>query len=471
MLLMTPSARLWWGQLLLTIGLTCLLCMAMSSKGAAEESSPPASSSDTPQQTWNWHVQSTDIVQGYPDFPAKYSGHNSLPSGGQTRETVSLDLMAGVRLWRGAEAHVDGLMWQGFGLANTEGAGGFPNGEAFRLGTKVPNGTFSRLFIRQTVGLGGEQEDVPDGEFTLAGRQDISRLVFTLGRMSAADIFDRNAYANDPRTQFMNWAFVNNEGWDFPADSLGYTTGLAAELNQPNWALRYGFFQVPRFQNGLTAEDQILKWPYDSSAQDGPFLQGWGMVTELERRYSVDVHPGVIRFLAYLNRADMGSYQEAVDSPIRPADITATRKYRLTYGFGANLEQEIAKDVGLFSRLGWNDGKNEAWMFSDVDYAASLGLSIQGGSWNRPGDTVGLAGALNGISKSEQRFFADGGLGILAGDGSLSYGWEKVFETYYNFQIWKTIYATADYQFISNPAFNRDRGPVSVFGARLHWEL
>jgi high affinity Mn2+ porin len=156
------------------------------------------------QQNWNFHVQNTDIVQGYPGFSSQYSGPNSLPSGGETRESVSLDLMAGVRLWPGAEAHVDGMMWQGFGFHNTLGVEGFPNGEAFRLGTGDPNGAITRLFIRQTIGLGGRQEDVPDDELTLAGKQDTSRITITIGRFSAKDIFDNNAYANDPRTQFMN---------------------------------------------------------------------------------------------------------------------------------------------------------------------------------------------------------------------------------------------------------------------------
>ena len=167
----------------------------------------------------------------------------------------------------------------------------------------------------------------------------------------------------------------------------------------------------------------------------------------------------------------MVSYQEAVDSPTRRADIGAASTYRFKYGFGLNWEQEIVKSVGVFSRLGWNDGQSEAWMFTDVDYAASLGLSINGESWHRPDDTIGLGGRVNGISHVEQEFFEAGGMGILAGDGHLNYGWEKILETYYDFQIWKTIHATVDYQFISNPAFNRDRGPVSVFGVRLHWEL
>jgi high affinity Mn2+ porin len=431
-----------------------------------EQTNSPVSGSN--EQNWNWHVQSTDIVQGYPGFPAKYSGPNSLPSGGETRETVSLDLMAGVRLWPGAEAHIDGLMWQGYGLGNTEGVEGFPNGEAVKLGTSVPNGTIARLFIRQTIGFGGEQEDVPDSPLTLAGKEDISRLTLTLGRFSATDIFDNNAYAGDPRTQFMNWALMANATWDYPMDTVGYTTGIAVELNQPKWTLRYGFFQLPRFKNGFTAEDQFLKWPYDT-AQDGQFLHSWGMVTEFERRYSVNTHPGTIRFLAWLNEAEFGSYQAALSVP--GADISQTRAYRYKYGFGLNLEQEIVKNVGFFSRLGWSDGQNEAWMFTDVDRTATAGISIKGESWHRPDDTFGLAGVANGISPVHQQFFADGGTGILAGDGALNYGWEKILETYYDFKIWKTVHATLDYQFITDPAFNQDRGPVSVFAARLHWEF
>ena len=472
-----------------TIGTTVVLASTTAisalasgvSTNALDDSTAPLGSNDTlpapvkpadvQEQDWNWHVQNTDIVQGYPGFSAKYSGPNSLPSGGETRESVSLDLMAGVRLWRGAEAHIDGMMWQGFGVNNSLGVDGFPNGEAFRLGTAEPNGVITRLFIRQTIGLGGEQEDVEDDQFTLAGKQDVSRLTITLGRFSAKDVFDNNAYANDPRTQFMNWALMANEAWDYPADAIGYTTGIAFELNQPKWTLRYGFFQMPRFSNSLTAEDRIFKWPYDNSAQDGPLLDAWGMVTEFERRYSINTHPGAIRFLAYLNRANMGSYQDAVNSPTRPADITATAAFRYKYGFGLNIEQEIAKNVGVFSRLGWSDGHNQAWVFSDVDYTATAGISIKGEAWQRPDDTFGLAGVFNGISKVHQEFFAAGGTGILAGDGNLNYGWEKILETYYDFKVWKTVHAAVDYQFITDPAFNRDRGPVSIFAARVHWEF
>ena len=346
------------------------------------------------EQAWNWHVQNTGIVQGYPGFSAKYSGSNSLPDGGEVRETISLDLFAGVRLWRGAEVHVDGLMWQGFGVGKTVGIEGFPNGEAFRLGTAVPNVNMARLFVRQTIGLGGERETVGNDQLHLAGQQDASRLTLTLGKMSAKDIFDNNAYANDPRTQFMNWALTANEAWDYPADSLGYMTGVAAELCVPGWAVRYGFFQMPAVSNGV--------------GQDQNYLKAWGMVMELERRYALNGHPGAMRLLGYLNQAHMGSFQEALDNPARPADIAATRAYRYKYGFGLNLNQEIVRNIGMFSRLGWNDGQTESWTFADVDRTASLGVSIKGEAWRRPNDTFGLARVLNGISSVHGDFFAAG---------------------------------------------------------------
>jgi len=434
----------------------------------------PEKTANVREQIWNLHVQNTDTIQGYPGFSSKYSGPNSLPSGGESRESVSLDLMAGVRLWPGAEAHIDGLMWQGFGLDNTLGVEGFPNGEAYRIGTAVPNGAIARLFIRQTIGLGGEQEDVPDSQLTLAGKQDVSRITFTLGRFSAGDIFDQNAYANDPRTQFMNWAFINNEAWDYPADSIGYDTGFAVEWNQPKWTLRYGFFQVPRMANSLTGDDTVFKWPYDGLAAYGPFLNSWAMVTEFERRYSLNAHPGTIRFLAFLNRANMATYSAATSllEEYGPgANLSSAQAYRFKYGFGLNWEQEIADNVGIFSRLGWNDAREQAWMFSDVGYAGSLGLSVKGAAWHRPDDTYGLAGVMSGIPPVERDYFEAGGTGILAGDGNLDYGWEKIVETYYDCAVWKTIHFTLDYQFVDNPAFNRDRGPVSVFAARLHWEF
>jgi len=426
-----------------------------SAKPLAEPSEK--SPDDGREKRWNFHVQNTDIFQGDPAFPAKYSGPNSLNQHGEIQETVSLDLFGGVRLWHGAEVHLDELMWQGFGLSKTLGVEAFPSGEAFRLGTDHPKAIIARLFLRQTFGFGGDQETIEDDPLHLPGRQDASRLTLTLGKISVKDIFDNNAYANDPRTQFMSWGLMANEAWDYPADSLGYMTGFAAELNQPHWAVRYGFFQMPPVSNGM--------------GTDAHYLDAWGMVAEFERRYTLTEHPGTIRLLAFLNSAHMGSYQEAIDHANPNADIVATRAYRYKYGFGLNVEQKIIKNVGAFARLGWSDGQNEAWVFSDVDRTATMGISVKGEFWGRPNDTFGLAGALSGISAVHQAFLDARGTGILAGDGALNYGWERVLETYYDLQVWKTVRFALDYQFVTNPAFNRDRGPVSIFGARLHWEF
>ncbi|MDB6066520.1 MAG: hypothetical protein JWR26_2728 [Pedosphaera sp.] len=443
---------------------TALAAPAQTAGDATNNPSPHAASGPTApaiekltnmvEQRWNWHVQNTDIVDWHPGFPAKYSGPHSLSNGAEVQETVSLDLMAGARLWHGAEFHADGLIWQGFGFSKAFGVEGFPNGEAFRVGTESPNIVFARLFVRQTIGLGGDQEAVADQDLSLAGMQDNSRVTITLGKFSAKDVFDNNAYANNARTQFMNLGLTANEAWDYPADSLGFTTGIALELNQPHWTVRYGFFQVPRFSNGL--------------AQDQSYLRAWALVTEFERRYSIGGHPGAVRLLGFLNRAHMGSYQDTLNNSSLNEDITLTRDYRYKFGFGLNWEQELAKAIGAFMRLGWSDGRNEAWMFTDVDHSASFGLSVNGDSWHRPHDTFGVAGVINGISQVHRDFFAAGGTGIFAGDGRLNYDLEQIAETYYDFEICKAMHAALDYQFVANPAFNRDRGPVSVVSARIH---
>ena len=456
--------------------------MPQDPRTIAESQSVKLQNSGTNQfHRWNLHVQNTDIVQGDRGFPAKYSGPNSLNSKGEVQETVTADLFAGARLWRGAEAHMDFLIWQGFGLTQTFGIEAFPNGDAYKAGTKDPNYTLARLFIRQTIGLGGQQEGVPDDQLTLEGKRDISRLTFTIGRLSPLDICDNNTYAHDQHTQFMNWAMMGNLTWDYGQNTVGYTTGFAVELNQPKWALHYGFFQMPRDKNGFTGDDQYLTWPHRGAY--GPFFRAWGMMAEFERRYSVNDHPGVIRFLTWLDEANFASYRVAtailLAKPPHPnigqgSGVTipdSARAFRHKYGFGLNWEQEVSKSVGLFSRLGRTDGHNDTFTFTDVDWSASVGVSVKGDAWRRHGDTWGLACIVSGASRDNQQFLKAGGTDMLDGDGTLNYEPEKVLETYYDFHLWKTFHATLDYQFVANPAFNRDRGPVSIFGARLHWEF
>ena len=433
---------------------------------------------------WNFHAQTTMIENFQPGFNALYSGSNSLGTQKDREGTITADLFLGVPLWQGAEFHFDLLMWQGFGLSNSFGLEAFPNSDAYKAGTETPRFMASHVFIRQTIGLGGEQEDVPDGQFTLPGKQDISRLTITAGRLNMAELFDNITYNNDGHTQFMSWASTMLS-WDYPADTIGFTTGLALELNQPNWALRYGWFQLPGLPNGFTADDRIFMWPVEPGevTSDGDFWKEWGMITELERRWRIHDHPGAVRLEAWIDHGFLADYNAATTLLLRnppppntPAGTeanvpAAAFSYRSKYGFGLNWEQEIAKNVGVFSRLGWQDGETAAAAFNDVDWTVQVGVSIKGGAWHRPNDVFGLLGNLAGASSDQQAFLKAGGLGILNGDGNLTYACEKSLETYNDIALGAGCHLAFDYQFFADPAFNSDRGPVSVFGARLHWEI
>jgi high affinity Mn2+ porin len=166
----------------------------------------------------------------------------------------------------------------------------------------------------------------------------------------------------------------------------------------------------------------------------------------------------------------MGSYQDTLNDPSLNEDIFLTAAYRYKYGFGINLEQEIRKNLGVFARLGWSDGKNQTYEFTDVDRTATAGLSLKGARWRRPHDTGGLAVIVNGISAAHRQYLAAGGLGITVGDGALDYSAEHIVEAYYNWKIAKHFQVTPDYQFAQDPAYNHARGPVNVFALRFHTE-
>ncbi|MBV8312660.1 MAG: carbohydrate porin, partial [Planctomycetaceae bacterium] len=257
-------------------------------------------------------------------------------------------------------------------------------------------------------------------------------------------------------TQFLNWALVYNGAWDYPANVRGYTYGVAVHYTTPNWTLAYGVFAEPKFANGAPLDWHLLK------AQ--------GQVLELEERYKIHNRPGEARFMVFLNHAHMGNYNEALQlMPVDP-DITKTRSYRYKYGVCVSIDQELTDDLGFFSRLGWNDGHSEEWAFTEIDRTISLGLVTGGRRWCRPLDEVGLAWVLNGISGPHRDYLEAGGLGFIIGDGKLKYGPEEIVEMYYDWQVAKGIVVTLDFQEITNPAYNTQRGPVEVGSIRVHWD-
>jgi high affinity Mn2+ porin len=423
----------------------------------------PADGAQTelPQSTeWNVHAQTTFLPQGYPAIRAPYTGPDSLPAGGQLQETWTATAFLGVRLWQGGEFYFDPELAQGFGLNGTLGLAGFPNGEAQKAGSAFPRIRPQRYYIKQTFGLGGEQEDVADGPNQLEGKHDIDRITLIVGRFAVGDFFDNNAYAHDPRADFMNWAMWESAAYDFPADLPGYTRGAVVELNRKDWAVRAAVVEVPAMPNS-----DVLN-----------FRTG-GTIVEFEERHTIFDQPGKLRLGAFANSGDTGNYQEAL--AIEAADPTqninavmaSIQHTNLKYGFYANLEQQIAKDVGLFARASWTDGQNQILSFTDIDRSLSGGLSIKGSHWGRSSDTIGIGGAINGLSAAHRDFLAAGGLGLLIGDGQLNYRPEQILEAYYAYALGHGVTLTADYQFIANPAYNADRGPVSIFSGRLHGDF
>lgn len=402
-----------------------------------------------------FHSQFTYVNQYDPPFRAPYSGKNSLvPNIG--RETADVTFYAGVRLWQGAEAWINPEIDQGFGLSGSVGAAGFPSGEAYKVGADYPYTRLHRAFLRQTIDLGGEIQKVDTGLNQFSGSQTADRLVFTVGKFGVGDVFDTNKYAHDARVDFMNWTIIDTGTFDYAADAWAYSVGASVEWYQGPWTLRGGLFNLSSSPNatGLDSHFQQFQW-----------------VGEIERRYELWGQPGKLAINGYLTRGRMGRFDDAIQLAALtggPADIAAVRRYNSRPGIGMNLEQQLMPNVGLFVRAGLADGRLEPYEFTDVDRTVAAGLSISGKQWGRDDDTFGIASVVNGISSVHQSFLNAGGLGILVGDGKLpNPGNEKILETYYSFPVLASK-ITLNYQLIANPAYNRDRGPISVLGFRVH---
>jgi high affinity Mn2+ porin len=418
---------------------------------------PKTALTDTESDRWEIHGQTTFIGQGYPSFRAPYSGPNSLTPASQAQQTWSNSLYLNARLWQGGEVYYNPELLQGFGLNDTVGAAGFPNGEAQKSNFPYPHYNTSRLFLRQTFGLGGEQEELASSSLQLASKVDVSRLTLQAGKFSVTDVFDGNAYARDPRKDFMNWSLWSSGAFDYAADKLGLGYGVTAELNQKQWALRTGYFLMDAVSNSNSFDTKV--------PQRGEY------VVELETRYQLFSQPGKLRTIAWINSANSGSYRDTLNNPALNLDISQTRMGRIKYGYVVNLEQAVTDDIGLFGRWSWNDGRNEIMAFTDIDSSLAMGTAIKGTKWGRPDDVIGIGGAINGLSRDHRDFIAAGGLGPLIGDGALNYRRERVLESYYALALNKAFTFTADYQLITNPAYNADRGPVHVFSGRFHGEF
>jgi high affinity Mn2+ porin len=446
-----------------------VLCAPREGLAQASGATPqPESVPVTPEQAdqvtteqWAVHGQTTYTQQFQPGFRSAYAGPQSLPADANGRETLDATLYLGFRPWRGAEIWLNPEADQGFGLGNSFGVAGYVSGEAYKLGQKDPYYRMARAFFRQTIDLGGEMQKLDPDLNQLGETETANRVVFTIGKISVVDIFDINKYAHDPRSDFLNWAILDVGTFDYAADAWGTTYGAAVEWYQGRYGARVGLFDLSSVPN--------------STKLGLPLLQQTQFVAELEERHTLWEQPGKIKVLYWLSHGNLGTYSDALTLAYATGTVPSTgavRTYRTKYGVAFNLEQQIITDLGLFVKAGWSEGGVEEDEFTDVNASVAAGLSLGGTRWGRPDDTVGLAGVINEISAVGSRYLAAGGLGGIIGDGALfKSAPEEILETYYSFAAFSWAKVTGDYQFVNNPAYNQQRGPVSVFALRLHAEF
>jgi high affinity Mn2+ porin len=423
---------------------------------AAQQPDPAA-----PAERWNLYYQATAIGQYHGTFNAPYSGPLSLQNNVERDTSLTTTLFFGMRLSENTALYFDPEIAGGKGFSNVDGIANPPNGEIPRVASATPKPYLARLYIAHDFGFGTEKQPVESDENQLGGERPLVRYTIYAGRFTVTDFFDNNTYSHDPRSQFLAWGVMYNGAWDYPADTRGYTWGWVHEFHTRNWSFRYGSAAEPRVANGLRFDRRILRDRSDT--------------VEGERRYSIGDRAGAVRLLGFLNHADAGTYAEALQLASRTGttpDVTATRRPgTLKYGAGISFDQALSENVGMFVRLGWNDGKTESFAFTAIDRLASAGVSWKGTRWHRKDDVAATSFTASGISAVHALYLARGGLDFLIGDGRLNYSPEYLWETYYKARVIRGLFATFDVQHYNNPAYNHDRGPVWVSSVRLHIEL
>jgi carbohydrate-selective porin OprB len=354
----------------------------------------------------------------------------------------------------------------GDGIGNANGLAGYTNLDSVRLVQGLPLSKapyLARLMLRQIIPLSDDQEEADRDELHLATSLPARRIEFRVGKFDLEDFFDLNTWGSDSHLQFLNWTVDANGAYDYAANTRGYTDGAILEYDDHWWTVRFAEALMPKIANGINLDADVAR----ARAEN----------LEFEARGKRIAHrAGTVRLLSYLNHADMGSYAASnakfLEHETATPDITATREQgRHKYGFGLNFEQEMTPQVGVFGRLGWSDGHNESFAYTEDDRTVELGGFAQGSLWHRHNDRAGVAAVGNGIVASHQEYLALGGLGFLLGDGGLTYGHEIIAETFYTAHLWRGLFASYDFQHINNPGYNQVRGPAAVSSVRFHTEF
>jgi high affinity Mn2+ porin len=437
--------------------------------GEANPAPPEAASDDSVtffphSETSRYWIsgQANFVSQGHPPFPAAYTGPNSLLPVSEEATSRVFTLYTGYELTSTTEVYLDIESAGGHGISRSLGLAGYTDLDVVRVGLTDQTPYVARAMIRQIIPLSTDRvpEERDATSFTLANTVPARRIEIRAGKFSAVDFFDTNTYASDSHLQFLNWAVDTDAAYDYAANTRGYTDGAFIEYDDHWFAVRFGEMLMPKIANGIYLDADFAR-----AGEQGLEFDFTG--NRLFHR------SGTLGLMSYLNTADMGNYEQAIEEYLdgqtsTPNIITTRRQGRHRYGFDLNFEQEVAPSIAFFGRLGWSDGRNESFAYTECDRTLELGGFSYGNRWHRRNDRAGVAFLANGIIKAHQQYLALGGLGFQLGDGGLTYGPEEIVEAFYTAHIWRGLFLAPDLQHINNPGYNRVRGPVFVPGLRLH---
>lgn len=347
----------------------------------------------------------------------------------------------GKKPWKGAAVYFNPEVSGGKGLSFASGVAGALNGETYRVGAVEPAVFVARAYLQQYIALGNTKyEEVADGINQVPAKIPVNRITISAGKFAIANFYDDNIYSKDPRSQFFNCSLWANGAWDYPANTRGYTMGLVVELFKANWALRISSVAVPAIAN-------YHKMEYNIHAHSETF--------EVEHTLLINARKGKIRLMASGTHSRAPSYLEGLkaiaNNNVFMLNVfqgnAENNKYGGTkYSGGLNIEQALSNEIGVFTRVGWNDGKYSSWAFTEIDHTLNIGLSVKGDKWFRPQDVCGIAIVINCIFTNHRNFLRAGGYGFIIGDGTLNYSNEKILETYDNAALSKNLWLTIDWK-------------------------
>ena len=416
----------------------------------------------------NIHGQTTYVNQRYNNFTSSYSGPNSLNAQNSMSYTWSGTLFFGARVAPNTDIYFNPEVISGVPFSGLVGLGGFTNGEGSKATGAQAKFYSARAFVRQTFNQEGDKVVLENEANQITQTVSSNRVIVTAGQFSTLDIFDDSRYAKDPRIQFMNWGNMTYLAYDYSADARGYSTGLAGEWYLDNWVLRASRMLAPKNPNGRDLNWQIFNT--------------YGDQIEVERQHNIADLPGKVSVLAYRNRMILARFSDATNYVVAnnaqgtQAINNVRTNYQYKTGVGIHGEQALTKDLGIYGRAFTSDGHTETMSFTEADNSISVGMGMNGTSWKRPSDTIGISMMQNGLSSFRRGYLQAGGVSYFIGDyagagQTISYRPERIGEVYYNAKVIKNVLAGLNFQHINNPAYNAARGPVNIVSFRIHAEF